>query len=235
MTMATLNDQAPVRDAACVILIDHRGDEPRLFMGRRNSEQVFLPNKWVFPGGRVDAGDHAVTRFLPPELRASLPPPLLAFGLAAVRELAEEVGLLLTTESQSTAPGNPQPQPETWTRFAAAKLMPNLQALQPTARAITPPGRVKRYDTWFFSADRKALAPQSWGDGDGELLDCDWFTLSAARDLDLPIITRFVLEDVAASLNPAAPQHAPLVPFYVQGGERFERRLIAPDAHTVSP
>ena len=47
------------QDAATLIILDATG-RPRILMGRRRPQQVFLPNKFVFPGGRADKVDRAI-------------------------------------------------------------------------------------------------------------------------------------------------------------------------------
>ncbi len=51
------------RDAATLIIVRRDGRHPRVLMGRRASSHAFMPNKFVFPGGRVDPGD---SRIRPP-------------------------------------------------------------------------------------------------------------------------------------------------------------------------
>ncbi len=181
-----------IRDAACVVLVDDASSPYRLLMGRRHSSQVFLPNKWVFPGGRVDSGDRL------PFTGENHPTPLTAFIQAAVRELEEETGLRIAS------PGN----------------------LTPLARAITPPGRVRRYDTWFFIGYRADIASNS-DLTDGELLDLGWFSLIDARRLDIPNITKLVLEDAAAWLasadQRAASEPPVTVPFYFEEAGLYQR------------
>jgi 8-oxo-dGTP pyrophosphatase MutT (NUDIX family) len=191
--------EAQVRDAACVIVVDSTNGEPELLMGRRHANQIFLPDKWVFPGGRVDVSDRTLAagfdgKFMPRDLAPEIRP----FALAAVRELCEETGLVIGNEML-----RPLHLAEGWGAFAATGHAPEPAHLFPLARAITPPGRVRRYDTWFFVADRSNLASVQAAP-DGELLDLDWFTLENARKLDLPNITRLVLEDVASRVQDAA-------------------------------
>lgn len=213
-------DALEIRDAACVIVIDTSAGEPTLLMGRRHVNQVFLPDKWVFPGGRVDTGDrHLAARFngdfTPRDLASDLRP----FALAAVRELCEETGLVIgamPTEAENLG--------DSWRAFVATGYVPVPANLRPLARAITPPGRVRRYDTWFFTAQRSALANVQ-AMPDGELLDLDWFTLDRARKLDLPNITRLVLEDVAARLR--GPEAVENLPFYYADACGFRRTLIS--------
>src|SRR5271163_1355674 len=45
------------RDAATLIVLRRDGPKPRVLMGRRHSTHAFMPDKWVFPGGRIDPSD----------------------------------------------------------------------------------------------------------------------------------------------------------------------------------
>ena len=51
-----MNEQL-IHDAATIILLRKTSGGPAVLMGKRSAEAVFMPNKFVFPGGRVDAGD----------------------------------------------------------------------------------------------------------------------------------------------------------------------------------
>jgi 8-oxo-dGTP pyrophosphatase MutT (NUDIX family) len=222
-----------IRDAACVIVIDSANGEPELLMGRRHADQIFLPDKWVFPGGRVDASDRTFAasfdcRYTPRDLATEIRP----FALAAVRELCEETGLVIGIERAGTA--HPA---EGWSAFAATGYAPVPAHLHPLARAITPPGRVRRYDTWFFMTDRSAIA-DAQASPDGELLDLDWFTLKKARKLDLPNITRLVLEDVASRLQEATRTGdfaGEQLPFYYADACGFQRTLISCNRAPTTP
>src|SRR5690606_33100114 len=48
------------RDASTLVIVDQVMGVPRVLMGRRHLDQVFMPGKYVFPGGRVDAEDRTV-------------------------------------------------------------------------------------------------------------------------------------------------------------------------------
>lgn len=230
-TAAISDESTIVRDAACLVVVDTSAGEPTLLLGRRHADQIFLPSKWVFPGGRVDADDRALAEvfagdFAPADLHHAIRP----FALAAVRELSEETGLVIGTVASSVDVIYPS-----WRGFTAAGYAPAPAELFPLARAITPPGRVRRYDTWFFIAARSAIAPAELG-ADGELLDLGWFTFNEARKLDLPNITKLVLEDVAARLRPGADTlpAAEQLPFYYSDACGFRRTLISCRA-TPSP
>ena len=49
----------PIRNAATVILLRETNNEPHVLMGQRGKAAVFMPNKFVFPGGGVDVADGA--------------------------------------------------------------------------------------------------------------------------------------------------------------------------------
>jgi len=213
----------PIRDAACLIIVDVSGREPTLLMGRRHADQVFLPDKWVFPGGRVEDDDRALAEdFTDAFAPADLAPAIKPFALAAVRELCEETGLIIGHKNPFTNPGI------TWETFAATGHSPAPARLLPLARAVTPPGRIRRYDTWFFMANADAISG-NLAMTDGELLDLEWFTFSRAGDLDLPHITRLVLDDVATLFREARAfeQTTDQLPYYYSHQSAFRRDLIS--------
>lgn len=233
------NDPQPILDAASILLVDISGAAPRLLMGQRQPGNVFLPDKWVFPGGRLETSDAHATPAAPLDpgdahaLLAGLPgrPPAsfaVALAVAAVRELFEEtghaLGLPLAPLGASVAAGMPGGAQDPWQAWHALGLAPSLASLRFLARAITPPGRTRRYDTRFFIAARTD-AIEDAAAADGEFTRTGWFTFEEARALDLPIITRRILSDVEIVLQ--APEIRGPVPFYYQLGEHYRRDLIA--------
>jgi len=48
------------RDAATLILVRQRGKIPEVLLGCRDAKHAFMPNRYVFPGGRVDPADARV-------------------------------------------------------------------------------------------------------------------------------------------------------------------------------
>jgi 8-oxo-dGTP pyrophosphatase MutT (NUDIX family) len=80
-----------IRDAATVIVGRDTSEGLQIFMVRRNARASFLPDRYVFPGGRVDDGDRdEATR----RLRGSAGDVDAAYAMTAARETFEEVGLL---------------------------------------------------------------------------------------------------------------------------------------------
>lgn len=219
----------PIRDAGTLILIDRSGTEPKVLMGRRHESLAFMPGKFVFPGGRVEAADGRVSvagvypAHVERRLQERVQRPSIvrarAYGLAAIRELAEETGVLVGDPDSGpfASPGG------SWDAFAVAEVFPSLENLQLIARAVTPTGRPRRFDARFFAADATSIGARRDGvvTAETELVEITWVTLDDARKLDLPAITRVVLRDLAERLDLGFETDLP-VPFYPKGssGER---------------
>ncbi len=194
------------RDAATLLLLDRSGSTPRVLMGKRHHKHAFMPGKFVFPGGRTDpaearvpaAGDlHAsvlakltsstTARFTPARARA--------IAMSAIRETYEEAGILIG-KRQPFATGAAD-----WQGFAEREVAPSLDGLRFIARAITPPGRVRRFDTRFLAAWRDSVALElPEGGPTHELEELMWLELDEARKADIPTITRAVLEELQKRL-----------------------------------
>ena len=202
-----------VRDAATVILVRDADTRPRILMGQRGAAAAFMPSKFVFPGGAVDPADATVPLAAPlPAPCAALlddgGPGAAALAASAIRELWEETGLVL---------GRPGPWPDPppdWTAFAATGHLPSAEALSFVFRAITPPGRPRRFDARFFLADAARLAgdPDDFSRASDELSLLQWIPLDEVRTFDLPFITEVVLAEIAARLPDLGPPGT--VPFF---------------------
>ncbi|MBU2532265.1 MAG: NUDIX hydrolase [Alphaproteobacteria bacterium] len=243
------------RDAATLVLVDTSTGEPRVLMGRRRATQVFMPNKIVFPGGRVDDEDREVAAA--DELHDDEIAKLLlqmkghpsvsrarSMALAAIRETFEETGVIIGRPGcpPGCPPGRPLGHPpgefghdsgsQGWQPFFEHGYLPSLSGLSLFARAITPPGRTRRYDTRFFCASVETVAAQT-GAFDDELSDVSWHSIADTADLDLPPITRVIIEDLGDRLaaGPLGPTAAP-IPFYHQRHGSFRRDLLSIDGGT---
>ncbi len=209
-------DKTAIRNAATIILMRDRDTRPRILMGQRGAAAAFMPNKFVFPGGAVDAADvdvplaEALNPLCAARLSEDADPGLShALSVAAIRELWEETGQILG------APGGwDDTPPADWAEFAATGHLPHAGALQFVFRAITPPGRPRRFDARFFLADASALAsdPDDFSAASDELSLLQWIDLDAVRHFDLPFITEVVLAEVAARADSATPPSS--VPFF---------------------
>lgn len=220
------------RDAATLVLVREDADAPRLLMGQRSDGHVFMPGKFVFPGGRLDRADHRIrpTHTLRPEVLSRLthgcsPARAQALALAAVRETFEETGLLVGERVARPA----RSRSPIWSRYLAAGVAPTLADFDFIARAITPPGSPRRFDARFFMASADLIQGDLHEDlaGDGELLDLHWVRVDAAQALDLPEVTHMVIDEVAKRLAlPPAERPRMRTPFYQFRGNRFSVDLL---------
>lgn len=206
------------KDAATLILVQRDGARPRVLMGCRGAGMAFMANKYVFPGGRMDPGDQriAVAHDLRPEVMARAATGVTTsrargLALAAIRETFEETGILVGERGLP-----PRTRSPAWGRFFAHGVVPRLDTLEMIARAITPPNRTRRFDARFFMADASAIAHTLDAIAhEDEFVAPSWLTFAEARALDLPAITRRVLEEVETRLAdpPGHPRPAPFFRF----------------------
>jgi 8-oxo-dGTP pyrophosphatase MutT (NUDIX family) len=214
-------DKSAIRHAATVIVLRDRATNPRVLMGQRGAGAAFMPNKFVFPGGAMDLADASVPLAAPlPEICAerlaeeSAPDLAHPLAVAAIRELWEETGLVLgRSGTWGTEPA------ADWKEFAATGHVPAADALQFVFRAITPPGRPRRFDARFFLVDAGAIATDldDFSAACDELSHLQWIPLPEVRSFDLPFITEVVLAEVAARATDPTPPSS--VPFFHNGVE----------------
>ncbi|MDQ2846927.1 MAG: NUDIX domain-containing protein [Actinomycetota bacterium] len=157
--------EVPIRPAATVMLLRDGAAGPEVYLLRRVAQMAFAGGMTAFPGGGVDARDAAPIGWRGPgpewwaaqfgadaELAGSV-------VVAAVRELFEEIGVLLIDL--------PTPAPDA---AALAELRHRIvdhqigldtvvgegsiraDRLRPWARWVTPAGQSRRYDTFFLLA-----------------------------------------------------------------------------------
>lgn len=195
--MTELDKSKIIRDASTVILLRELEGTPHVLMGQRGSKAAFMPNKYVFPGGAVDKEDYAGALSGSADQRLAEK----ASGLyaAALRELQEETGL---------------------------KLPGQMDMLRFIFRAITPPGRPRRFDARFFVASANDLEndPDDFSAACDELSHLHWIALSEARSLALPFITSVVLSEVEALVHSPDPAHK--APFFYHEDGRSHFALL---------
>ncbi len=214
------------RDAASLVIVRQRTTGPEVLLGKRRSTQAFAPGTFVFPGGSLDEADHALDHdeLLADHHRA----PLMAeqpghrpesFALAALRETFEEAGLIF-----GRAHASPQPDaPGGWPAYFATGFAPSLAPLSFIARAITPPGRARRFDARFFLVSAEAIALDT-GATDGEFEQLIWLPFAEADTHNLHSMTRIVVEEAAAflALDEPARRSTP-VPFFFEDEAGWRR------------
>lgn len=129
--------EMPVKPAVSVIVARDTADGLEVFVQHRVTTMDFAAGVLVYPGGRVDPQDHEMAaalevpgEVLDAHVRAwaktelgAEPEFAKALIATAQREVGEEAGAAITTT-----------------------------ALKPWANWITPPGRTRRFDTYFYVA-----------------------------------------------------------------------------------
>lgn len=143
----------PLASASVMLLDPARGqDEPfGLFLLKRRTGSSFMPDRFVFPGGKVEPLDGAE--------------PLADQTLrtCALRELWEEAGVILASDAAAAAALDGPSRREALAgletgrtglgqALAGLGLKPDLAGLAPYGRWITPTARPKRFDTTFYVA-----------------------------------------------------------------------------------
>ena len=221
------------RDAATLIVLDRSGAMPKVLMGKRHSGHKFMPGKFVFPGGRVDKSDNRVPVAAPitrelesnlfkgsPKIAASR---ARALAVAAIREACEETGLCLgrKVDQKVTLEG-------AWKPFSDAGLLPDPSSLFLIARAITPPGRVRRFDTRFFTADASAITHHVEGviHPDAELVELVWVEIGSKPLADLHPMTKNVLNELDKRLATGPLHHDAPVPFFHFYGGKMQKDVL---------
>ena len=212
------------RDAATLFIIRRDGPKPRVLMGKRHGGHDFMPNLWVFPGGRIDKSDFQApyATDLRPEVAGKFEAHITlrkarALGLAAIRETFEEAGLMLGKRVE------PRPVAGPWRDFLAHGASADLSALSIVYRAVTPPTLAKRYDTWFLMADAEHLVSLDREPDCGELEEIAWFEFEEAKELKLPMVTRSVITEVMSRLD--QPENRPIPYMRFRQGPTKPREL----------
>jgi 8-oxo-dGTP pyrophosphatase MutT (NUDIX family) len=184
-------------------------------MGQRGVNAAFMPSKFVFPGGAVDDQDLSIDikksinevckkRLLKENENGSWS----GLVAAAIRELFEETGQIIGVEEEwSEVPSN-------WEEFANAGYVPDASHMSFVFRAITPPGRPRRFDARFFLIQAEELRTNldDFSMASDELSHLQWIPLKDTKNFDLPFITQVVLAEVTGNLMKSGPPAR--VPFF---------------------
>jgi len=157
MASSDPNEPAPAGAIPAATLVIFRGDGrgglPRILMVERAATLAFAGGAMVFPGGRIDPGDHDLAAALPDRSAVG------AARVAAVRETVEEAGLAvaldpapdaraLTMMRRGLHAGRPFAD---LLRQANVRLVPD--RLVPFARWRPAHRDMRIFDTWFFLAE----------------------------------------------------------------------------------
>tara|TARA_B110000438_G_scaffold278639_1_gene302396 strand:- start:67 stop:633 length:567 start_codon:yes stop_codon:yes gene_type:complete len=169
-----------------------------------------MPGVYVFPGGALERGDHAVASALDlrPDVETRLarhggPRRARALAWTAIRETWEETGVMVgktgTFEPTRTTPATQA--------FRDAELIPSPARLDYIVRAVTPTHSPIRFDTRFFLADGVKVGGTLIETK--ELEDIGWYPLAKALgQLKIMGVTQFVLEEAWRSWRNSSPEQA---------------------------
>lgn len=209
------SDKTKIRNAATVIVVRNKQDNPSVLMGQRGMNAAFMPSKFVFPGGAVDDQDLAINiknsinevcknRLL----KENKSGPWNALVAAAIRELFEETGQIIGLEQKWPE------APSSWKDFAKTGYVPDASNMFFVFRAITPPGRPRRFDARFFLIQAEELQTNldDFSMASDELSHLQWIPLTDTKNFDLPFITKVVLAEITGNLMNSGPPSR--VPFF---------------------
>ncbi len=213
------SEKVPIRDAATVILLRQKKDNTYVLMGQRGKKAVFMPSKYVFPGGAVDADDGNVQLFKNIDKKGidllhkySEKKIAKELSVAAIRELWEEAGLRLCAKVDEVATISPG-----WENFCDGTYLPDASNLEYVFRAITPPGRPRRFDARFFicRAENVHGNLDDFSSASTELSHLQWIDINEVKSLNLPFITEVVLNEVKEIIKDGPNKKG--IPFFKHG------------------
>ncbi len=192
--------------ASTIVLTAGSRSDPKILMGQRARRHDFMPSVFVFPGGRVDRADSYAPYVgdLTPRTERILeaaysPRRARALVLASIRETWEETGLMLGRRENWSK----NLKHEGWDAFREAGFVPDLGDIEVFGRAVTPPHRHKRFDTWFFI---KHLGEDTLDISDSvELLNVGWFSWDDIKDLKTARATDMMLAVLRQYLAQSKP------------------------------
>jgi len=188
---------APIqpRDAATLIIWRNASSGVEVLMGRRPRRASFVPNFFVFPGGRLDPTDYSIASATPldPNFIQSMGvrgdyKKAEALAIAGVRETFEETGLMIADRANTeSAP--------TWPEWRALRLAPALDRLRYFGRAITSPMSPIRFNARFFITRAEFTRGQIGGSG--ELSELMFYPVTVVLEY-MPIldVTEFMLKEL---------------------------------------
>jgi len=174
------NDLPEAIPAATLVIFREGAGAPELLMVERAKAMVFAGGAMVFPGGRIDAGDHALAELLGGGAE-------IAARIAAIRETIEEAGLPVglkehlpaeALEAMRAGLHAGKPFAEVLAE-AGAELDPG--PLVPWARWLPAHAHMRRFDTRFYLTELPADAPRATVDAT-ENVRLVWATAQSVLD-----------------------------------------------------
>lgn len=181
--------------ASTIVLTHGDPKNPHILMGQRAGRSDFMPSVYVFPGGRVDRADSYAPFYKDLSSRNAnileakyTARKARAIALATIRETYEETNLMLGKSAKFKRNINNA----SWDAFREKNILPDLSEIDVFGRAVTPPYRHKRYDTWFFI---QHLSGQRPGISDSaELVNVGWYTIEEIAELKTARVTSLMMQ-----------------------------------------
>ena len=216
-----------IKNAATIVLIRKKGSKYFLLLGKRVPTVAFMPSKYVFPGGSWEILDNDVPVIKRINIRDRL---LLSMetefaesanlGVTAIRELWEETGLRLSSNGQCNN------FPLSWKEFFLDNQAPDLSNLKFFFRAVTPPGRSRRFDARFFFCNASHIfnSLDDFSKASGELNFLKWIEISQADHFDLPNITKIVIRYLMTIIESDFKYDS--VPFFSGGANGLKEKKL---------
>ena len=216
------------KDAGSIIILKDP-DDPKLLWVKRSPKLAFMGGFHAFPGGQLDQGDLEISVI-------GCEGPQAAMRACAVREIFEEIGVLLATGSdrlsvnQIAEARRALGASETTFQqlLSDNRLTIAGDALIEAGRWVTPPFAPRRFDTWFFiawlPANQDALVET------GELETAEWIRPADAYrrwkqgDVIMAPPTLFVIRTLAG--NPGRTDQWPTLLTAIPEAQRSIVRRI---------
>ncbi|RMB54089.1 hypothetical protein C8J44_1705 [Sphingomonas sp. PP-CE-3A-406] len=157
--MRESNPTPPIPAATLIVFREALVGPPQILMVERAKAMAFAGGALVFPGGRVDPGDHALARLL------GRPDADTAARIAAIRETIEEVGLAIGLSPAPSASTLATLRAALHAGFPFAQVLAeeetrvDVDALEYFARWLPAHAAVRIFDTRFYFSRLPAGAP----------------------------------------------------------------------------
>lgn len=244
-----MTEVKPIRQAATVVLARDGASGMEVLLLKRSSRSSFMANVIVYPGGAVDAGDHALAQS--PRVRSSrglwADDWTRAHAIAALREAYEESGMLV---AEFGRPVSVEALDAERRRLLAGERSfdailedfdahLSLDAIWYFDRWVTPSWETKRYDALFFLV--RAPEGQIARCDETETVEGDWYrpedALAAYRRREMLLapptwatlrdLSGFASVDDAAEFARAATP-SPILPHFTQLEGEAEGVVLLP-------
>lgn len=180
----------PWAAAACILVSKRPKEGYRILFEKRSSGSRFMPNYYVFPGGKYHSSDYS-SHWLKvlPQLAKRRQWPLY---ITAIRETFEECGILLGCDEKVQQPNNTAFQdarvrviddPAAFTPTLLEKLgvSLNLPQLHPWHRFCGPETAKTRFDTMFYLTI-SSIDPDFVSGDQFEVIETTWLSPTEALE-----------------------------------------------------